>query len=55
MVSKGVSGIDINIVNRWVKKGKAGGSQPGMAMNHHYADVNLLLEPFLHYTQAITN
>ena len=52
-LSKGVSGVDIDIFNRWAKREKDGGSRPGMAMKHHYADIHLLLEPFLRYTQAM--
>ena len=52
-ISKGVSEIDIEVVNRWLKKEKAGGSRPHHSMKHHYADVNLLLDSFLRYTCAM--
>ncbi len=52
-IAKGVSSIDIDVVNRWLKKEKAGGNRPGFSMKHHYADINLLLESFLRYTMAM--
>ncbi len=49
-----MSGNDIEIVNRWAKREQAGDSRPEMSMkHHHYADINLLLESFLRYTQAM--
>ena len=46
-----VKSIDIDVVNRWTKKEKAGTRRPGHQMRHHYADINLLLQPFLRYTR----
>ena len=44
---------DVDIVNRWrtVELGK--GKRPQRAMRHHYADVQILLDPFLRYTSAM--
>ena len=45
----GVDGNDIDIVNRWEKKEKAGTRKPGMEMKQHYADFQLLIQPFKRY------
>ena len=42
---------DINIVNRWRKKEGAKGKRN--KMRQHYAEVELLLRPFLRYTKAM--
>ena len=47
-----IDGEDIDIVNRWVEVEGAKGRRPSRAMKHHYADVTLLLKPFLRYTSA---
>ena len=47
-----VSPTDIDIVNRWEGVEAAKGQRPGRAMIYHYADVILLLKPFLRYTLA---
>ena len=52
-IAKGVSVTDIEVVNRWLKKERAGGSRPHQSMRHHYADVNLLLDSYLRYTRAM--
>ena len=49
----GVSVPDIDLVNRWGKVERAKGKRPGMEMKHHYADVSLLLRPFLRYTKSM--
>lgn len=41
-----VKAIDIDVVNRWAKKDKADTSHPGHQMQDHYANINLLLQPF---------
>jgi len=52
-ISMQVSGLDIDVVNRWAAKEKAGTCRPNHKMKHHYSDINLLLEPFLRYTKAM--
>ena len=52
-IEQGVDGKDIDVVNRWSdaersKKGKV--NQP---MKQHYAEVDLLLKPFLRYAWAM--
>ena len=44
---------DVDIVNRWrtVELGK--GKRPQRTMRHHYADIQILLDPFLRYTKAM--
>jgi hypothetical protein len=42
------------VVNRWVKKEKAGTNRPGQSkMKHHYSDINIMLPNFLRYTLAM--
>ena len=45
----GVDGVDIDIVNRWTKKEKAGSRTMSQPMKQHYADFELLIEPFKRY------
>ena len=52
-LEEGVKPDDIDIVNRWVTVEKAKGKKPNMKMRHHYADVTLLLKPFLRYTRVL--
>jgi hypothetical protein len=52
-LNKGVSEDDIDIVNRWKKFEAAGGKRPSLKLRHHYADVLMMPEPFLRYTQAM--
>jgi hypothetical protein len=44
---------DIDVVNRWKSIEKAKGVRPSRPMRQHYADVSLLLKPFLHYTWSM--
>ena len=44
---------DIDIVNRWRSKEKANGKRPNYSMKQHYAEVSVLLRPFLRYTKAM--
>ena len=44
---------DIDIVNRWRSVEVAKGKGPNLPMKHHYADIQILLEPFLCYTRAM--
>jgi hypothetical protein len=48
-----VSKDDIDVVNRWAGVEKAQGRRPGREMRHYYADITLLLKPFLRYTRAM--
>ena len=44
---------DIDIVNRWKSLEKARGKRPGRQMKQHYAEVSVLLKPYLRYTSAM--
>lgn len=44
---------DIDVVNRWKSIEKAKGLRPSRPMRQHYADVSLLLKPFLRYMWAM--
>ena len=44
---------DIDIVNRWRKVEAGGGRRPGFTMQQHYAQFDLLLQPFLRYTSVM--
>ena len=48
-----VSGLDMDIVNRWATVEKAKGRRPNMAMKLHYAQCEQLLKPFLRYTGSM--
>jgi hypothetical protein len=48
-----VSKDNIDVVNRWAGVEKAQGRRPGREMRHYYADITLLLKPFLRYTWAM--
>jgi hypothetical protein len=48
-----VAETDIDIVNRWASVEKAKGRRPGQAMRNYYADITLLILPFLRYTWAM--
>jgi hypothetical protein len=48
-----VSKDDIDVVNRWAGVERAQGRRPGREMRHYYADITLLLKPFLRYTRAM--
>ena len=47
-----VDPTDIDIVNRWEGVEAARGRRPNRTMKQHYADILLLLKPFLRYTYA---
>jgi hypothetical protein len=49
-IDEGVSQTDIDVVNRWQAVEKAKGSRPNRPMRQHYAELELLLRPFLRYT-----
>jgi hypothetical protein len=44
---------DIDLVNRWHQVEKVGGKRPAFNKRHHYAQYELLIEPFLRYTSAM--
>ena len=48
-----VSSVDIDVVNRWRGVERAGGKRPARYMQQHYAQFELLLGPFLRYTEAM--
>ena len=48
-----VSKDNIDVINHWAGVEKAQGQKPGQEMHHYYADVTLLLKPFLRYTLAM--
>ncbi len=52
-IAAGVLSVDIDVVNRWSQKEKSGGLRPALGMRQYYADVPLLLDSFLRYTQAM--
>jgi hypothetical protein len=52
-IEMGVSQVDIDVVNRWQTLEKAKGSRPSRPMRQHYAELELLLRPFLRYTLAM--
>ena len=43
----------IDIVNRWRQAENAKGKRPTHVMRQHYAEVDVLLQPFLRYTTAM--
>jgi hypothetical protein len=52
-IEQNVSKSDIDIVNRWHTVEAAKGNRPNLPMAQHYAQVELLLKPFLRYTSAM--
>jgi hypothetical protein len=52
-LNQGVSREDIDLVKRWHQIEKADGSRPSFDMRYHYAQVELLVEPFSRYTKAM--
>jgi hypothetical protein len=52
-LEKNVSQSDINLVNRWHTIEADHGNRPNLPMAQHYAQVELLLKPFLRYTGAM--
>ena len=41
---------DVNVINRWHVVEAARGKKPNLPMNQHYAQLELLVDPFLRYT-----
>ena len=52
-IEKGVSQLDIEVINRWKFVKKSKGKRPKMKMSMHYAQVDELWEPFIRYTNAM--
>ncbi len=52
-LEKKVSQSDIGVVNRWKALERADGNRPHRPMRQHYAELELLLGPFLRYTLAM--
>jgi hypothetical protein len=52
-LNQGVQRDDIDLVNRWHQVEKAGGNRLSFDMRHHYAQYELLIDPFLRYTSAM--
>jgi hypothetical protein len=50
---EGVAQADIDLVNRWETVERAKGKRQNMPMRLHYAQVELILKPFLRYTWAM--
>jgi hypothetical protein len=48
-----VAQSDIDVVNRWKALEQADGNRPHRAMRQHYAELELLLGPFLRYSWAM--
>ena len=44
---------DAEIVNRWRSLETSKGRKPHRSMKHHYADVQVIFQPFLRYTKAM--
>jgi len=44
---------DVEIVNRWRTVEEARGRRPNRPMRHHYAQFDLLLDPFIRYTSMM--
>jgi hypothetical protein len=44
---------DIDVVNRWKTLEQADGNRPHRPMRQHYAELELLIGPFLRYTKAM--
>ena len=51
--NEAVTSTDVDIVNRWKTVESARGSIPSRPMRQHYAQLELLLGPFLRYTGAM--
>ncbi len=49
-IEEKVAQADIDVINRWQTVEKAAGSRPNRPMRQHYAELELLLKPFLRYT-----
>ena len=53
-MDQGVKQVDIDVVNRWKREERAGHRKPAFQnLSQYYADVTILLGPFLRYTRAM--
>ena len=52
-INQKVSDVDIDVINRWSTVEQSKGKKTGLTMKHHYAELNLLLSPFLRYTESM--
>jgi hypothetical protein len=52
-IEKKVRQTDIDVVNRWKAVESADGNRPNRPMRQHYAELELLIGPFLRYTWAM--
>jgi vacuolar-type H+-ATPase subunit I/STV1 len=52
-IEKKVRQSDIDVVNRWKALERADGNRPNQPMRQHYAELELLLGPFLRYTWSM--
>jgi hypothetical protein len=52
-LEQNVSKTDIELINRWHNIEKSQGNRPQRPMHQHYAQVDLLLKPYLRYTRAM--
>eukprot|EP00978_Attheya_sp_CCMP212_P047631 scaffold422659_cov59-Attheya_sp.AAC.3 len=49
----GAKNDDMDVVNRWKGVERTKGARPSCPMRHHYAELSLLIQPFLRYTRAM--
>jgi hypothetical protein len=52
-IEQNVSKVDIETINRWHGTERAAGNRPNRAMYQHYAQVDLLIKPYIRYTKAM--
>jgi hypothetical protein len=52
-IEQNVTKVDIDTVNRWHGTEMAAGNRPHRSMYQHYAQVDLLIKPFIRYTRAM--
>ena len=52
-INQKVSDVDIDVIHRWSTVEQSKGKKTGLTMKHHYAELNLLLSPFLRYTESM--
>ena len=50
---QGITEQDIVVVNCWFKHEQAGSKKPALSMSQMYADLEMLIKPFLRYTGAM--
>ena len=52
-IKQKAASADIDVVNFWRRVEVGGGRRPSFSMQQHYAQIDLLLKPFLRYTEAM--